>query len=196
MRSIVLATSNRDKVREIRLLLRDHPVTLRTLADRPPLPEPEETGDTFEANARLKALAYARAIPGLVVAEDSGLEVDAMGGAPGVRSARFLSPTASYPERFAAILHHLRDVPEAGRTARFVCAVAVAEGDQVRFEARGTVEGRITHAPAGSGGFGYDPIFFSPELGCTLAEAGDAKAAVSHRGRAVAALARWLGDLK
>jgi len=196
MRSIVLATSNRDKVREIRFLLRDHPVDVRTLAELPPLPEPEETGDTFAANARLKALAYARAIPGLVVAEDSGLEIDAMGGAPGVRSARFLSPAASYPERFAAILEQLRDVPDAARSARFVCAVAVADGDRVRFEARGAVEGRITHAAAGAGGFGYDPIFFSPELGCTLAEAGDAKAAVSHRGRAVAALARWLGDLK
>lgn len=196
MRSIVLATSNRDKVREIRFLLRDQPVDLRTLADLPPLPEPDETGDTFEANARLKALAYARAIPGLVVAEDSGLEVDALGGAPGVRSARFLSPAASYPERFAAIFAQMADVPEARRTARFVCAVAVAEGDRLRFETRGTVEGRISHAPAGAGGFGYDPIFFSPELGCTLAEAGDAKAAVSHRGRAFAALARWLGDLK
>jgi XTP/dITP diphosphohydrolase len=196
MRPIVLATSNRDKVREIGFLLRDQPIALRTLADLPPLPEPEETGDTFEANARLKALAYARAIPGLVVAEDSGLEIDAMGGAPGVRSARFLSPAAGYPERCAAILERLRDVPDAWRSARFVCAVAVAEGDRVRFETRGVVEGRITRAPAGAGGFGYDPIFFSPELGCTLAEAGDAKAAVSHRGRAVAALARWLADLK
>ncbi|MGE0360261.1 MAG: RdgB/HAM1 family non-canonical purine NTP pyrophosphatase [Vicinamibacterales bacterium] len=196
MRSIVLATSNRDKVREIRYLLRDQPVDLRTLADVPPLPEPDEAGDTFEANARLKALAYAGAISGLVVAEDSGLEIDALGGAPGVRSARFLSPTASYPERFAAIFAQMADVPEARRTARFVCAVAVAEGDRLRFETRGAVEGLITRAPAGGGGFGYDPIFFSPELGCTLAEAGDAKAAVSHRGRAFAALARWLADLK
>lgn len=196
MRSLVLATSNRDKVREIRFLLQDRPVALRTLADLPPLAEPDETGDTFEANARIKALAYAAAIPGLVLAEDSGLEIDALGGEPGVRSARFLSPTASYPERFAAIFDRLRGVPEARRTARFVCALAVAEGGGVRFEARGVVDGRIAPAAAGTGGFGYDPIFFSPELGCTLAEAGDAKAAVSHRGRAVAALARWLDDLR
>ena len=196
MRGFVLATTNRDKVREVRFLLRDRAIAIRTLADLPPLPEPEETGDTFEANARLKALYYAAAIPGLVVAEDSGLEVDAMQGEPGVRSARYLSPSASYRERFAAILGRLHGMPAADRGARFVCAVTVAAGPRVLFEARGTVEGRISDAPAGSGGFGYDPIFFSPELGCTLAEAGDAKAAVSHRGRAFTALARWLEDLE
>jgi XTP/dITP diphosphohydrolase len=196
MRGFVLATTNRDKVREVRHLLRDRAIAIRTLADLPALAEPDETGATFEANARLKARYYAAAIPGLVVSEDSGLEVDAMQGAPGVRSARYLSPSATYPERFAAILEQLRGRPDADRTARFVCAVAVAEGARVLFEARGIVEGRIAAAPAGDGGFGYDPIFFSPELGCTLAEAGDAKAAVSHRGRAFAALARWLEDLK
>lgn len=196
MRGFVLATTNRDKVREVRHLLRDRPVAIRTLADMPALAEPDETGVTFEANARLKALYYAAAIPGLVVSEDSGLEIDAMEGAPGVRSARYLSPSATYPERFAAILERLHGRPDADRTARFVCAVAVADGARVLFETRGTVEGRIAAAPAGDGGFGYDPIFFSPELGCTLAEAGDDKAAVSHRGRAFAALLRWLEDLK
>jgi XTP/dITP diphosphohydrolase len=196
MRGFVLATTNRDKVGEVRHLLRNRPVAIRTLADLPALAEPDETGDSFEANARLKALYYAAAIPGLIVSEDSGLEVDAMQGAPGVRSARYLSPSATYPERFAAILARLRGLPDADRGARFVCAVAVAEGSRVRFETRGTVEGRIAAAPAGDGGFGYDPIFFSPELGCTLAEAGDEKAAVSHRGRAFAALVRWLEDLK
>lgn len=196
MRGFVLATTNRDKVREVRHLLRDRPVAIRTLADMPALAEPDETGVTFEANARLKALYYAAAIPGLVVSEDSGLEIDAMEGAPGVRSARYLSPSATYPERFAAILERLYGRPDADRTARFVCAVAVADGARVLFETRGTVEGRIAAAPAGDGGFGYDPIFFSPELGCTLAEAGDDKAAVSHRGRAFAALLRWLEDLK
>ena len=149
----------------------------------------------FGENARLKALYYAAAIPGLVVSDDSGLAIDAIGGAPGVHSARFLSPTATYPERFAAILQRLDGLPAAARSARFVCAVAVADGPRVLFEATGTIEGLIAEAPAGHGGFGYDPIFFSPELGCTLAEAGDAKAAVSHRGRAFAALARWLDHL-
>ena len=196
MRGLVLATTNHNKVREIRFLLRDRPVAVRTLADLPPIVEPEESGVTFAANARLKALHYAAAIPGLVVSEDSGLVVDAMGGAPGVYSARFLSPTATYPERFAAILQRLHGLPAAARTARFVCAVAVAEGPRLLFETTGTIEGRIADAPVGHGGFGYDPIFFNPELGATLAEAGDAKAAVSHRGRAFAALARWLDDLE
>ena len=195
MRGFVLATTNPDKIREVRGLLGPRATGLRTLADHPPINEPEETGETFEANARLKALHYAAAIPGLVVSEDSGLVVDALGGEPGVRSARYLSPAASYPERFASILARLQDVPEAGRTARFVCAVAVADGPRVLFETRGTVEGRVAAVPAGHGGFGYDPIFFSPDLGCTLAEAGDAKAAVSHRGRAFAALVRWLDHL-
>jgi XTP/dITP diphosphohydrolase len=195
MRGFVLATTNPNKVREVRFLLGPGAAGLRTLADFPAIAEPEETGDTFEANARLKALYYAAAIPGLVVSEDSGLEIDALGGEPGVRSARYLSPTATYAERFASILGRLRDVPEPARTARFVCAVAVAEGRRTVFETRATVEGLVAAAPAGSGGFGYDPIFFSPELGCTLAEAGDAKASVSHRGRAFAALVRWLDHL-
>lgn len=196
MRPLLFATTNAHKVREVRSLLRHAPVVLSTLADGPPLAEPEETGDTFEANARLKALYYAAGHPGLVVSEDSGLEVDALGGEPGVRSARFLSPDASYPDRFAAILRRLDGAPAAGRTARFVCAVAVARGNRVCFETRAVVEGLIADAPAGSGGFGYDPIFFYPPLGCTLAQAGDAKAGVSHRGQAFAALARWLHHLR
>lgn len=195
MRPLLLATTNPNKVREVRALLGGEPVALTTLSDLPPLPEPDETGDTFDANARLKALYYAAAYPGLVVSEDSGLEIDALHGEPGVRSARYLSAGASYADRFADILERLRDVPDDRRTARFVCALAVAEGARVRFETRGVVEGRITHAPAGRGGFGYDPIFFCPALGCTLAEAGDLKATVSHRGLAFGALARRLRDL-
>ncbi len=196
MRRVLLATTNADKVREVRALLRDEPLTLATLADLPPRPEPEETGETFAANARLKALYYAAAHPGLVVSEDSGLEIDALAGAPGVRSARYLGATASYGARFAEILRQLAGVPEAGRTARFVCALAVADGSRVCFESRGVIEGRIALAPAGSGGFGYDPIFVYPPLGGTLAEAGEAKAAVSHRAQAVAAFARWARDLE
>jgi XTP/dITP diphosphohydrolase len=196
MRAFVLATTNPNKVREVQAILGPRAAAIRTLADYPVLAEPEETGDTFAANARLKALYYAAAIPALVVSEDSGLVIDALGGEPGVRSARYLSPTATYPERFASIFARLQDVPDAARTARFECAVAVAEGGRVLFETCGTVEGRVARAAAGSGGFGYDPIFFSPELGVTLAEAGDAKAAVSHRGRAFAALVRWLDHLE
>jgi XTP/dITP diphosphohydrolase len=196
MRPLLLATTNPDKVREVRALLGGEPVPLVTLADLPALAEPEETGDTFAANARLKALYYAAAYQGLVVSEDSGLEIDVLHGEPGVRSARYLSPAASYADRFAELLRRLDGVPDEQRTARFVCALAVADGDRLRFETRGVVEGRIAHAPAGHGGFGYDPIFYCPPLGCTLAEAGDLKAAVSHRGQAIGALAHWLRDLR
>jgi XTP/dITP diphosphohydrolase len=197
MRAVRFATSNPHKVREVRDLLRGVAVRVDTLAGLPALPEPEETAGTFEGNARLKARTYAARLPGeWVVSEDSGLEIDALGGAPGVHSARFLAPGASYPARFAEILRRLADVPAPGRTARFVCALAVAEGDRVLFEARGVIEGRIAHAPAGTEGFGYDPIFFYPPFGRTLAEAGPAKATVSHRAQAVAALARWLRDLE
>lgn len=195
MRPVLLATTNLDKVREVRALLRDVPVHLRTLADLPPMTEPEETGETFEANARLKARYYAAAASGLVVSEDSGLEIDALQGDPGVRSARYLSPHATYGERFADLFRRLDGVPDAQRTARFVCALAVVEGGEMRFETRGVVEGRIAHAPAGAGGFGYDPIFVYPPLGCTLAEAGTAKDTVSHRAHAFGAFARWLRDL-
>lgn len=197
MRVLRLATTNPHKVREMRGLLADVAVQVETLAGLPPIPEPDETADTFEGNARLKARYYAARFPGeLVVSEDSGLEIDALGGAPGVQSARFLGADASYPARFAEILRRLAGVPDAQRTARFVCAMVVACGDDLLFETRGVVEGVVAHVPAGTGGFGYDPIFFSPQLGTTLAEAGDAKAAVSHRGQAVAALSRWLHDLK
>lgn len=186
------ATTNPHKIREMRELLGTAPVRLLTLAEAAPLPEPEESASTFEGNARLKALHYAGRLPGLVVSEDSGLEIDALGGEPGVRSARYLGASASYAERFAELLRRLADVPDERRSARFVCAMVVARGHQVLFETRGSVEGRIAHSPAGEGGFGYDPVFFCPPLGTTLAEAGDAKAAVSHRGQAVRALVRWL----
>ena len=197
MRVLRVATTNPHKVREVRGLLAGVPVQVETLAGLPAGAEPEETADTFEGNARIKGLHYAARCPGeYVVSEDSGLEVDALAGAPGVQSARFLGPDATYDARFDEILRRLRDVPEAGRTARFVCALVVAKDDAILFETRGVIEGRIAHAPAGAGGFGYDPIFFSPVLGCTLAEAGDVKATVSHRAQAVAALIHWVRDLK
>lgn len=195
MRTIHLATTNPHKIREVRSLLRDVPVGVEPL-DLTGVPEPEETGTTFETNARLKALAYAAHAPGLVIAEDSGLEIDALGGEPGVRSARYLGPDATYEARFASILHRLEGVPDARRTARFVCALAVAGRRRVVFETRGVVEGRIAHAAAGAGGFGYDPIFVYPDFGCTLAEAGALKDTVSHRAQAIRALAQWLRDLQ
>ena len=198
--TLVIATTNPDKLREIRTLLADVPVTLQTLRDHPPIPAPEETGATFEDNARLKATTYAGALQAaldddaLVVAEDSGLAVDALDGAPGIHSARFLGADASYPARFAEIARRLAARPDAPRTARFVCALAAVDRQgAICFETRGVVEGRIAEAPAGHGGFGYDPIFFYPPYGHTLAEASsDEKRAVSHRGEAFRALAAWM----
>ena len=194
MRTLVLATTNTGKLREIRELLAGAPVELKTLADFPSVEPPEETGTTFAENARAKARYYARHTGAAVVAEDSGLEVDAMGGAPGVHSARFGGDDSSYPEKFALIYAALENAGVATSPARFVCALAVATGESVLFESRGTVEGEIAPRPKGDGGFGYDPIFFYPPFGCTLAEAGERKSTVSHRGTAFRALAGWLQE--
>ena len=195
MRRLLIATTNRDKVREIRSLLEGAPVDLITLSEIAPVAEPEETGNTFEDNARLKARYYAAHSGMLTVAEDSGLVVDALDGEPGVKSARFLRPDASYPERFAAIFERLARHPERPRTARFMCALSVVEADTIVFETTGTVEGLIAGTPAGSRGFGYDPIFFYPPYRATLAEVSeDDKLAVAHRGQAFRALARWIHD--
>ena len=162
-----------------------------TLAAWPDLAAPEETGRTFDENARIKATYYAAATGELTVAEDSGLEIDALGGAPGVESARFGGVEATYPEKFALIYDALRVNGALDSPARFVCAVALAR-PRILFETRGIVEGRIVPEPRGDGGFGYDPIFFYPPYGMTLAEAGDLKAAVSHRGEAFRALRAYL----
>ncbi|HZP48029.1 MAG TPA: RdgB/HAM1 family non-canonical purine NTP pyrophosphatase [Vicinamibacterales bacterium] len=188
-RRLVLATTNRNKVREIRAILGDVPYELVGLDRFPPIEPPEEHGRTFAENARLKALAYAKATGELVVAEDSGLEIDALEGAPGVESARYGGRDASYPEKFDLIYDALRTRGCDGSAARFVCALALARDGEILFETRGTVEGRIAAAPKGSGGFGYDPIFFYPPYGRTLAEvSAEEKSAVSHRGKAFAAL--------
>jgi XTP/dITP diphosphohydrolase len=190
---LLVATTNRDKLREIRLLLSGLAVDLVTLHDLAAIDEPEETGATFAENARLKAHYYAAASGLTTVAEDSGLVIDALDGEPGVRSARFLRPDASYPERFAAIFQRLADHPERGRAARFLCAVAVVENTRIVFETVGTVEGEISDRPRGDRGFGYDPIFYYPPYGTTLAEVTESdKLAVAHRGQAFRALASWL----
>lgn len=193
MRPLVIATTNQGKLREIQELLAGLPIALQTLADFPPIEPPEETGSSFEENARLKARYYA-AITGVpVVAEDSGLEVDALNREPGVQSARYGGESATYPEKFALIYKGLAAAGVSSSTARFVCALAMADADGVRFETRGTIEGAIAPEPSGTGGFGYDPIFFYPPFGCTLAEVvGPRKGEVSHRGNAFRALRHWL----
>lgn len=199
MTRLLVATTNPHKLREIAALLAEAPVELSGLADWPQVPEPEETGATFQENARLKALVYSQALrvagnSVLVAAEDSGLVIDALDGEPGVRSARFLGPGASYAERFAEIFRRLHDRPDRPRTARFVCALAVARtGGDVVFETTGTVEGEIASTARGRHGFGYDPIFYYPPFGRTLAEVAEAdKLRVAHRGHAFRQLSDWL----
>jgi len=163
---------------------------LVTLAAFPPIAEPDETGATFWENARIKALAYAGATGLLTVAEDSGLEIDALDREPGVRSARFVHPSATYDERFAEIYRRLAGRPS---TARFVTALVLAKGREVLFETEASVEGEVAPSPRGSHGFGYDPIFWYPPFGRTTAELPDAeKAVVSHRARAFRDLAHYL----
>jgi len=183
---LVVATTNPHKLREIRGILNGTGVRVDGLEAFPAVAEPEETGATFAENARQKALYYSRLIGVTVVAEDSGLEIDGLGGEPGVQSARYGGAAAeTYPQKFALVYAGLRARGAMGSPARFVCALAVADGTNIRYEARGTIEGRINDSPRGDGGFGYDPIFFYPPLGRTLAELDEGqKASVSHRGQA------------
>ena len=192
---LLIATTNPNKLREIRPLLVGLTITLHTLADYAPVPEPEETGETFWENARIKARAYAAATGALTVAEDSGLVIDALDGEPGVKSARFLGAEASYPDRFKEIWRRLNADPSKGRAARFVTALALVDPSRILFETETSVEGTIADRAAGAHGFGYDPIFFYPPLACTTAELIDAdKASISHRARAFRDLARYLRE--
>lgn len=197
--SILFATTNPHKLRELWQILTPVGVEVRGLDSLgTPLPEPAEEGATFEENARVKAKAYAQLAGLPCLAEDSGLEVDALGGAPGVHSARYSGALGGRDERDRAnnekLLLELEDVPDERRSARFVSALCLVDArGRVLFEARGTLEGRIARAPAGENGFGYDPLLYLPDLGKTSAELSpEEKNARSHRGKAVRALAEWL----
>lgn len=194
MQSLVLATRNPSKLRELKEVLGDLPVQVMSLEKHADLPEPEETGATFAENASLKALYYARATGCWCLADDSGLVVDALGGAPGVHSARYAAnhcpPGADRHAIDQAnnkkLLDALKNVPDEHRTARFVCHLVLASPDRVLIETFDTVEGRIGHEARGENGFGYDPLFFIPEMGCTTAELpSEKKHTISHRGKAV-----------
>ena len=192
--NFLIATTNDHKLSEIRGILSGLTITLEGLEHHPGIEEPEETGNSFAENARLKARHYAEQTDRICIAEDSGLEIDALDGAPGVLSARFNG--GSYPQKFATIYKQLRDLGTINSDARFWCAVAVAERSKIIFEASGTIEGQIATSPSGDVGFGYDPIFFYPPYGCTLAEVSDKeKAAVSHRGKAFRALRAYLESM-
>jgi XTP/dITP diphosphohydrolase len=195
MEILVLATGNPGKVRECAAVLSPRGYEVRGLSalyDRTPI---EETGKTFLANARLKAEGYSRRTPYLVVADDSGLEVDALGGEPGVASARYGGPGLSDQERCAFLLEALKRTPDEKRTARFRCVLAVARDGRTLAAYDGVVEGTILRAPRGRGGFGYDPVFFHPPSGRTFAEMSLVeKERVSHRGMALRQLRNDIGQ--
>lgn len=188
---IYCATGNPGKLREFQLAGELLGIDIEPLPDLKRIPAPEETGATFEENARLKAAYYSRFAPGPLFADDSGLEVDALGGAPGVYSARYAGPNATDRANNELLLERLGE--RTDRSARFVCAIALAEAGQVRETFRGVVEGEILRAPRGPGGFGYDPLFYYPPFGCSFGEVdGPKKFDVSHRGNALRALLQHL----
>ncbi len=193
---IVLATRNPGKVRELAVLLADLPIEIKSLLDFPQIGSLPEEGATYVANAVSKALAVARATGQVALADDSGLEVDALEGAPGVHSSRWLGEQTTDAERNAAVLARLHDVPPGRRTARFRAVVAIAFPDLTVRTFEGVVEGRIAEHPAGDHGFGYDPIFLVPEYGRTMAELGaEVKDKISHRARAVQFARAYLATL-
>ena len=193
--ALVLATLNPAKGRELIELLGLVPFEVRLLAVIPGARLPEETGATYAENALVKARTAAEQTGALALGDDSGLEVDALGGAPGLYSARFGGPGLDDRGRLELLLERLRAVPPPQRTARFRCVIALAGPSRVERVVEGVAEGVIAEAPRGSGGFGYDPIFFYPPLGRTFAELSDGeKAAVSHRGRALEAARRLLSE--
>ena len=194
MRQLLVATTNPGKLREIRGILAGVPIALVSLEQFPAIAEPEETGATFAENARLKALYYHERTGLPAVADDSGIEIDALDKAPGVHSARWHG--TDYAVKFAVIYRELAAKGMSSSPARFVAHVALADRGAIQFESTGTIEGTIAPEPRGMHGFGYDPIFFYPPYRCTLGEVdGESKAAVSHRGAAFRALAAWLANL-
>jgi XTP/dITP diphosphohydrolase len=193
---ILIATTNQGKVQEIRNLVKGLPALFLSLSEVPDIPEVLEDGTTFEENALKKAreMAYSTGI--VTLADDSGLCVDALDGRPGVHSARYAGEDASDEEKYLRVLEEMQDVPDSERSARFVCAVALVAPDGEEKLFRGVCEGRITREPRGSSGFGYDPIFYFEEAGCTFAEMdGESKNRVSHRGRALKQFADFLRKL-
>jgi XTP/dITP diphosphohydrolase len=199
-RRVLVATSNAGKLRDLAGAAAPYGITIASIPHFSSLPQVVEDGITFEENARKKAEAYSLAVPGeLVLADDSGLEIDALGGAPGVHSARYASGEPHRAEcntedeaNNARVLRELKGVPEPKRTARFVCVLAVARDGQTLHTFRGTAEGVLLEAPRGRNGFGYDPMFYFPQIGKTFAElSAEEKARYSHRGAAFRAFLSW-----
>ncbi|MGB8770421.1 MAG: RdgB/HAM1 family non-canonical purine NTP pyrophosphatase [Candidatus Korobacteraceae bacterium] len=202
MKRVLVATSNPGKIRDLVGAAAAHNVQIETIPGFSSLPGVIEDGLTFEANARKKAEHYSKYVEGeLVIADDSGLEVDALGGAPGIRSARYAAddgdarvhaPNSNDEANNARLLRELHDVPDEYRTGRFVCAIAVARNGHTLATFQGKAEGILLHALRGSNGFGYDPLFYFPEIGKTFAElTAEEKAIYSHRGSAFRAFLAW-----
>lgn len=184
--TIVFATKNKGKIKEINAILADMDVDVVSMEDAGITTDVLEDGTTFEENAMKKAVQIMEISGKITLSDDSGLEIDAMGKAPGVYSARFMGEDTPYPERFHAIFEKLKDVPEEKRTARFASCIAAAFPDGRRLVSYDTVEGIIGWEAKGDNGFGYDPIFFVPEKGKYMAElAPEEKNAISHRGKAL-----------
>ncbi len=193
---LLVATGNPGKLRELAGLFADVPFELMSLSDVGIGDEVPETGATFEENAVLKATGYAAMSGMWTIADDSGLEVKALGGEPGVRSARYAGEGATDAQRIALLLQNLENVSEGKRQARFRCVIALARPGEAPELFHGECRGSIARSPRGSAGFGYDPVFLLPELGRTMAELNDGeKAAVSHRGLAAKAAAEALRDI-
>lgn len=193
---LVLATRNKNKLRELTSILSDLPVRVESIASFPGAPDVEETGATMAENALLKARAAARHTGLWAMADDSGLEVDALDGRPGVYSARFAGPGATDADNNAKLLRLLEGVPDPLRTARFRCAIALVSPDGDEYVDEGVCEGVVAREPRGEGGFGYDPLFIVPEYGRTFAELPpEVKDRISHRARALAAAKRRLARL-
>ncbi len=194
---LVLATRNQGKVREIGDILRDQSgIELLSLRNYPDALDVVEDGKTYEENAIKKASALAEYTGHLTIADDSGLEVDALDGAPGVHSARYAGENASDQDRIAKLLDALQDIPDDRRSGRFICAVAIAEPFAKVQVVRGVCEGRIIHGPRGTSGFGYDPIFVPLDYAETFAELGDEiKNQISHRAKALEKASKMLNEI-
>ena len=194
-KKIIFATGNAGKMREIRAILSDLGLPVLSMKEAGVDLDIVEDGKTFAENAKIKAMAVWKQTGGIVLADDSGLAVDYIGGEPGVYSARYLGEDTSYEIKNQAIIDRLADAKEEERTARFVSAIAAVLPDGSELVTEGTVEGLIVHEPAGNGGFGYDPIFYLPEYGVTSAEIPiEKKNEISHRGKALEAMKKALKE--
>lgn len=202
MKKIIFATANENKMVEIRQILSDLGMEILSQKEAGIQADPEENGTTFEENALIKARAVRSIAAGMeenkdavILADDSGLEIDHLNKEPGIYSARYMGTDTSYDIKNNALLERLEGVPDEERTARFVCAIAAAFPDGTEEVVRGTMEGRIGHEIAGENGFGYDPIFFLPEYGCTSAQLSpEKKNSLSHRGEGLRKMRRIMEE--